>query len=1067
MLRFSSACLRQRLAGAVVGRSAVSSVSRAAGRFSFLSTQAQEDAGALLHEKETFLTGTTSLYAEEMYERYLQDPASVQESWRTYFDNMEAGVPYDEENLNRPTVATPSPNAKKRGLAMAGDSAATSDSLGVAHLIRAYQVNGHLAASLDPLGLHNRNSFPYRPSNLMDLTKYDGYPPELTPEYHGFTEADMDRRLNFLGRSAGGNKGYLEELASSPEKVTLRKILKELRSTYCSTLAVEYMHIGNVDQMNWIRQRAENPQRWHYEKEKKQHIFERLCFADTFENFLAQKFNTTKRFGLDGGEAIVPALKAAIDRASELGAHSFVIGMPHRGRLNVLANVMRKPMPLIFSEFQGTHYDTKHHYKPVDNISDDHLGASGDVKYHMGSSMDRTYPDGRRIHLSLVANPSHLECVNPVVTGKVRAKQYYCGNKEDDMRNVVPILLHGDAAFAGQGVVYETMQMCNVDDFKVGGTIHVIVNNQIGFTTNPIHSRSTPYCSDLGKAFNCPIFHCNGDDPLAVVAALEMAAEWRHEWGVDVIVDMICYRRNGHNELDQPAFTQPLLYKEIGPHPPTLNIFEKRMIEEGTLTPEEAKEIKDFVLESYDKDFEASKTYERKDTDWLSSRWEGFKGPSQQSRIRPTGVDIDILRRIGIQAGSVPEGFKIHRQMDKIFKARRAMAEQGDAIDWGLAEAMAYGTLMLEGNHVRITGQDVQRGTFSHRHAVVKDQNTEEEFVPLNHLATTMDPSAPMEDLARPDTQAGFTCRNSILSEFGVLGFELGYSLENPNSLVIWEAQFGDFVNGAQIMIDQFISSGEDKWLRQSGLVMLLPHGFDGQGAEHSSCRLERFLQQIDEDPHYIPRMAKDERRQIQRCNMQVVNCTTPANFFHCLRRQIHRDFRKPLIVSSPKNLLRHKRCVSTLEEMGPGTEFKRVIDEHDPEVTKDPATVKTLVFCSGQIYYELLAEREKRGQSDVALVRLEQLAPFAFDRVAENCARFPNAEVVWAQQEPKNMGPYHYVVPRVMTATRELNKDEKRPRYVGRAVSAAPATGMGKIHQMEYNMIMNGVFGEDADMGD
>jgi 2-oxoglutarate dehydrogenase E1 component len=673
--------------------------------------------------------------------------------------------------------------------------------------------------------------------------------------------------------------------------------------------------------------------------------------------------------------------------------------------------------------------------------------------------MDRTYPDGRRIHLSLVANPSHLECVDPVVVGKTRAKQYYCGNRPEDVRHCVPILLHGDAAFAGQGVVYETMQMAKVPDFDVGGTIHVIVNNQIGFTTNPIHSRSTPYCSDLGKAFNCPIFHCNGDDPMAVSAALETAVEWRHEWGCDVIIDQICYRRNGHNELDQPAFTQPKLYSKIAKHPTTLQIFEKRLIDEGTLTKAECDEIRKFTLDSYEKDLEASKTYVKKESDWLSSRWAGFKGPSQLSRIRPTGVEVETLRRIGMQAGTVPAEFKLHKQMEKIFTSRREMAEKGESIDWGTGEAMAFGSLLLEGNHVRITGQDVQRGTFSHRHAVVKDQNTEEEFTPLNHLAARMDPTAPMEG-KQPDTQAGFTCRNSILSEFAVLGFEHGYSLENPNALVIWEAQFGDFVNGSQIMIDQFISSGEDKWLRQSGLVMLLPHGYDGQGAEHSSCRVERFLQQVDEDPHYVPRMAFDERMQVQRCNWQVVNCTTPANYFHCLRRQIHRDFRKPLIVVAPKNLLRHKRAVSTLEDMSPGTMFKRVIDETDKEISENPDRVKTLVFCSGQIYYELLAERESRGATDVALVRLEQIAPFAFDRIATNAAKYKNAEIVWSQQEPKNMGCYAYVNPRIMTATREINKDEKRCRYVGRSVSAAPATGMTKVHQLEYQSIMNGVFG-------
>mmetsp|Transcript_16692 Transcript_16692/g.47916 ORF Transcript_16692/g.47916 Transcript_16692/m.47916 type:complete len:1117 (-) Transcript_16692:59-3409(-) len=1017
-----------------------------------------------LHSNETFLNGTGSLYAEQMYDAWLADPASVHETWRSYFENLEQGVPYDESDYSSPSVVPCTGVAAASASSLAGAGGGKSDSLGVSHLIRAYQVSGHMAGNLDPLGLHTKESFPFRPSNSRDASHLpEGYPEELTPAYHGFDgPGDLDRKLNFRGTSSGGNKGFLEELAGMPGKVTLRSIVDMLRKTYCGTLAVEYMHIGDQNKCNWIRERVEQPRWLSYDKEKKLHIFERLCFADTFENFLSNKFNTTKRFGLDGGEAIIPALKDGIDRASELGAHSFIIGMPHRGRLNILANVMRKPMPLIFSEFQGTHYDIDAHTKAEGGK----WGISGDVKYHLGSSMDRTYPDGRQIHLSLVANPSHLECVDPVVAGKTRAKQYYCGDRDVDRQNCVPILLHGDAAFAGQGVVYETMQFAGVPDFNVGGTIHVIVNNQIGFTTNPIHSRSTPYCSDLGKAFNVPIFHCNGDDPLAVSTALETAVEYRHEWGTDVIIDMICYRRNGHNELDQPLFTQPKLYKKIQKHRTTLDIYEKRLIEDGTATNEELQEIRDFTLQNYEYEFEQSKTYQAKPEDWLSSRWTGFKSPSQMSRIRPTGVDTETLKMIGMKAGSVPEGFKLHRQMQKIFKARSEMAEQGTGIDWGTAEAMAFGSLLIEGNHVRITGQDVQRGTFSHRHAVVKDQETEEEYTPLNSLAQNLDMSAPKEELVRPDTQAGFIARNSILSEFAVLGFEHGYSLENPNCLVLWEAQFGDFVNGAQIMIDQFIVAGEDKWLRQSGLVMLLPHGFDGQGAEHSSCRVERFLQQVDEDPHHIPNLDRDERMQVQQCNMQIVNCSTPANYFHCLRRQIHRDFRKPLVVVSPKNLLRHKRCISSLEDMGPGKMFQRVINESDRDVWDNPEHVKTLVFCSGQIYYELLAEREKQGRTDVALVRIEQIAPFPFDRIASNVKWYPNAEVIFAQQEPKNMGPYSYCLPRIMTATREINGDEKRPRYVGRAVSAAPATGMGKVHQLEYQIILDGVFGKPKSLG-
>jgi len=1003
-----------------------------------------------------------------MLEQYEADPNSVPESWQVYFKSLDSETTgststttevIDDGYFNQPTIVL---SNKKIAPSAALTTSLPSDSLGVAHLIRAYQVNGHRSANLDPLGLHTNESFPFRPGNVRSLNDDDsGLYEALTVKFHGFDPSkDLDRELNFKGVHTGGNKGFLEDLTSMPGRVTLRKVLERLQQTYCGTLGVEYMHIGSTEQCNWLRERIENPNFLKVDDEKKMHIFERLCFADTFENFLANKFNTTKRFGLDGGEAIVPALKDAIDRASDLGAHSFIIGMPHRGRLNVLANVMRKPMTTLFAEFQGTHYDEKLFTK-----SGEDWGSAGDVKYHLGSSMDRTYPDGRKIHLSLVANPSHLECVNPVVLGKARAKQFYCGNTDEDTRNVVPILLHGDAAFAGQGVVYETMQMAGVDDFNVGGTIHVIVNNQIGFTTNPINSRSTPYASDLGKAFNCPIFHCNGDDPVAVSRALETAIEWRHEWGTDVVIDMICYRRNGHNELDQPMFTQPKLYKAITRHKATLDIYENRLIEEGVMTKEDAKEIRDFTLQSYESDLQASKTYVPKPEDWLSSRWTGFKSPRQHSRIRPTGVDRDVLQFIGNKAGDVPEGFKLHRQMNKIFKARQKMAEEGNEIDWGLAEAMAFGSLLLEGNHVRLTGQDVQRGTFSHRHAVVKDQDTEEEYTPLNSLAKILSMSAPVEELKLPNTQAQLTVRNSILSEFAVLGFEHGYSLENPNALILWEAQFGDFVNGAQVIMDQFIAAGEDKWLRQSGLVMLLPHGYDGQGAEHSSCRVERYLQMMEEDPHHIPKMARDERNQIQKANWQIVNCTTPANYFHCLRRQIHRDFRKPLIVVSPKNLLRNKLCVSSLDDMSTGTIFHRTFDEVDEEISNNPNDVKTLVFCTGQIYYELLTERQKLDRKDVAIVRLEQIAPFAFDKAAKYCAKYDNAEVVWAQQEPKNMGAYSYVNPRLMTATRELNKDEKRPRYVGRRVSSAPATGMSKIHQREYRDILEGVFGKPDDI--
>ena len=1001
--------------------------------------------GERSHPSESFLSGTSSVYAEKMLAAWQADPSSVHVSWRAYFENIASGVPASGGAFEPPPTI-------QRGAApttSAGSSAvaARSDAMAVSNLIRAYQSHGHKAAAIDPLGQFAPSAFPFRPKTCE----------ELTIEYYGFTTADLDRELVLPVGNAAGFSGFLKELSTGP-KTTLRNVVNQLKVTYCGTLAVEYKHISDREKTNWIRDKMEHPSWQKYSKAKKLHLFERLCYADTFETFLAGKFNTTKRFGLDGGEAIIPALKDAIDRGSELGVHSYIFGMPHRGRLNVLANVMRKPMPLLFKEFQGTHYDPSEHIK-----SDSKWGRSGDVKYHLGTSMDRIYADGRKVHLALVANPSHLECVDPLVVGKARAKQYFGGNRPEDFKSVCPILLHGDAAFAGQGVVYETMQLAGVEDFNVGGTIHVIVNNQIGFTTNPVNSRSTPYCSDLGKAFECPIFHCNGDDPLAVSTALETAIEWRQKWGTDVIVDMICYRRNGHNELDQPHFTQPIMYQKIDKHPTTFKLFEQRLAKEGHLTQTEMDTVKASVLSSYEKDFEASKTYVSKESEWLSSKWKGFKGPNQKSKIKKTGVDLDVIKHVGLTISQVPEGFKMHRQMEKIFKERKETIEKGKGIDWGTAEGLAFGSLLLEGNHVRLTGQDVQRGTFSHRHALVKSQKDEQEYVPLNNLAKNVNPSAPVREHdhagIEKDTQAGLTVRNSILSEFAVLGFELGYSLENPNALVIWEAQFGDFMNGAQIMIDQFISAGEDKWMRQSGLVMLLPHGYDGMGAEHSSCRVERFLQMIDEDPHFVPPMHAEERMQIQRTNMQVVNCTTPANYFHCLRRQLHRDFRKPLIVVAPKNLLRHRRAVSQIEDFGPETMFHRVFGEQDAAIVANAANVKTLVFCTGQIYYELLEERDKRGLKDIAIVRLEQIAPFAFDRVAENAAIYPNAEVVWAQQEPKNMGAYAYVNPRIQTATKELNNREQRPRYVGRAVSSAPATGMSKVHTYEFNAIIAGVF--------
>lgn len=913
-------------------------------------------------------------------------------------------------------------------------------------------MTGHLVANLDPLGIH-----PFRKV----------IPDELSYEHHGFKDEDLDRPLNLNGKSTGGHAGFLSLLNKSDTNLTLRTLVNKLKRTYTSNIAIEYMHIGNREQCNWIRERVETDSFMNYTNEKKMHIHERLAFANKLEKFFALKF-TDKRFGIDGGEASIVGLKAMIDHGNKLGIGSFVIGMPHRGRLNVLVNVMRKPLPQILKEFQGTHFDLESY------MNEESWSAAGDVKYHLGTSMDRYYPDGRKVHIAVLPNPSHLEAVNPVVAGKVRAKQYLAGNKEIEKKNICPVLLHGDAAVAGQGIVYETMQMSKVQDFDVGGTVHVVINNQIGFTTDPRHARSTPYCSDIGKAFNIPIFHANGDDPVAVCAAFELAIEWRQQFGTDVILDVICYRRYGHNEVDQPVYTQPVMYSKISKHPDALKVYETNLLNEKICSQDDITKVHKTIEKIFDDDWEKAKTWVTPPYDWLSSKWQGFLSPRQLSRIRPTGCDINTLREVGLKITTLPDTSIPNNQILKIYQQRYSTIEKGENIDWATAESLAFATLLLEGNHVRLTGQDVQRGTFSHRHAVIRNQKNGDGYTPLNNIVQHVNPSIPSiraehndHDthhkpwVMEPNTQAEFTIQNSILSEFGVLGFELGYSLENPNMLCLWEAQFGDFVNGAQIMIDQFISAGEDKWLRQSGLTMLLPHGYMGQGAEHSSCRIERFLQQCDEDSDQVPKMDQDIRTQIQLHNWQVVNCTTPANYFHALRRQIHREFRKPLIIATPKNLLRDKICTSQLSEMGLNTRFKRMYEEINPDIVKNADNVKRLVMCSGKVYYELADARTKLGINDVAIVRVEQLAPFPWDHVATEAKKYPNAQIIWCQEEPKNMGAWGYIEPRIAASVKQINNDTRRATYVGRNPSAATATGLGsRAHNAEQAVVIAGALG-------
>jgi 2-oxoglutarate dehydrogenase E1 component len=816
----------------------------------------------------------------EFYQRFLSAPDQLDPQWRRFFEDLDDEAAALVRELNGAGPNGRSATAVAAGLTGGGDHltaehvrAATLDSIRALMLIRAYRVRGHLEAKLDPLGLK-----PVEPH------------PELDPRTYGFTEADMDRPI-FINHVLG------------LETATLRQILAAVRETYCGTIGVEFMHIQDPAQKAWIQERIESiHNQTNFTDEGKRAILERLTAAEVFEQFLNKKYTGTKRFGLDGGEAMVPALEQILKRGGQLGLKDVVIGMPHRGRLNVLANFMGKPFTAIFAEFQG---GAAH---PED------VGGSGDVKYHLGTSSDREF-DGNVVHLSLTANPSHLEAVNPVVVGKVRAKQ---AQREDhDRSQVMALLMHGDAAFAGQGLVAETLDLSELKGYRIGGTIHFIVNNQIGFTTNPVNSRSGPYCSDVAKIIQAPILHVNGDDPESVVHAARIATEFRQTFLKDVVIDMFCYRRFGHNEGDEPAFTQPLMYKAIAKHPSTRKIYAERLTAEGTLGEGEAEALVTQREQQLERDFEAARSYKPNKADWLEGAWSGFdRVRGYDARRGKTGVPLETLKEVGTALSGVPEAFNLNRKIGRQLEAKRQMMETGQGLDWATAEALAFGTLLVEGHPVRLSGQDSNRGTFSQRHAALIDQVSEERYVPLNHVR---------------DKQAQIEIIDSPLSELAVLGFEYGFSLAEPRALVLWEAQFGDFSNGAQIIIDQFISSGESKWLRMCGLVMLLPHGYEGQGPEHSSARPERFLQLCAED------------------NLQVVNCTTPANYFHVLRRQMHREFRKPLIIMTPKSLLRHKRCVSALDHFGPDSTFHRVM--YCDELPSDPRQAKQVVLCSGKLY--------------------------------------------------------------------------------------------------------------------
>jgi len=951
---------------------------------------------------DSFLTGANATYIAQLYRRYIESPNSVEPSWASFFADLgddsrvvlgdvngaswapaHRDIPGDGDG----TTAAAAMPAETAAPAAADLRPATLDSIRALMLIRTYRVRGHLIANFDPLGLEGKK-----------------HHPELDPATHGFTEADMDRPI-FIANVLG------------METATLREILQVLRDTYCGSIGVEFMHIQHPDEKAWIQQRIESIRnQTQFTLTGKRAILERLIDAEGFERFLHVKYTGTKRFGLDGGEATIPALEQILKRGAQLGLKEVVLGMPHRGRLNVLANIMHKPYMVIFSEFQGG------------TAQPEDVQGSGDVKYHLGTSADRVF-DGNEIHLSLAPNPSHLEAVDPVVLGKVRAKQI--GRGDTDRNLVMGVLLHGDAAFAGQGLVAECFGLSELKGYRTGGTIHFIVNNQIGFTTSPSYSRSSPYPSDVAKMVQAPIFHVNGDDPEAVVHVARIATEFRQEFKRDVVVDMFCYRRFGHNEADEPMFTQPKMYRAIADQPTTREIYVRKLIDEGVVTAEEAATMDAEFRGLLDKSFEAATSFVPNKADWLDGKWAGLGTLVGEEELREdeTWTSMDILRAVGLALCRPPKNFNANRKIVRLLKAKARMIESGEEIDWATAEALAFGTLLLEGVPVRLSGQDSGRGTFSHRHSVLVDQETEERYTPLNHVS---------------DVQAQFEVIDSPLSEVSVLGFEYGYSKVEPDALVIWEAQFGDFANGAQVIVDQFIASGESKWLRLSGLVMLLPHGYEGQGPEHSSARSERYLQLCAED------------------NMQVVNCTTPANYFHVLRRQIRRNYRKPLVVFTPKSLLRHKLAVSKLEDMGPDTSFHRVLPEAETLAADDK--VGRVVLCSGKVYYDLLQGRQQRGIDDVALVRVEQFYPWPRQAILDEIARYPNAQVIWCQEEPANMGGWTFVLPRLVNILEELEREVFVPTYVGRKAAASPATGKFKTHVKEQERLVEQALTVDLD---
>ena len=964
--------------------------------------------GAERQDFADIATGVSPAYIESLYQRYRQAPGGVDPAWRGFFDGLgdahtpswgrsdwPASATDDLTAALDPSQMEPGPKpARGSGTPAAQPPAATTvdvlravdAAIRAMMLIRTYRVRGHLAAELDPLGIAHHE-----------------LPADLTPEYHGFSGADLDMPVHL-----GGALGL--------ERATVREIVAILRANYCGSVGLEYMHIADVEERRFLQDRMEGKDKAiEFTVNGKKAILSKVIEAEQWERYLGKKYVGTKRFGLDGGEGMIPALESIIKYGGQLGVREIVYGMAHRGRLNVLANVMAKPLRVIFHEFGGG------------SQNPDDVGGSGDVKYHLGTSTDREF-DGIRVHMSLVANPSHLEAADPVVLGKTRAIQTIAGDLEAHSASL-PVLIHGDAAFAGQGIVWECLGFSGIRGYNTGGCIHFVINNQIGFTTSPQFARSSPYPSDVAKGVQAPIFHVNGDDPEAVTFACKMAIEFRQHFHRDIVIDMWCYRRFGHNEGDEPSFTQPLMYERIRKHPMVSEVYGRKLIAEGVIDQAWIDATIAEINARFDEEFEAGQSYKPNQADWFAGRWSGLHIPADPESARrniETGIEPKLFDALGRTLTTVPDSVRIHKTLARVIDAKREMFAKGENFDWATGEALAFGSLLSEGYGVRLSGQDSGRGTFSQRHAVWVDQADEHKYIPLSTVE-----------------HGRFEVLDSPLSEYGVLGFEYGYAIADPKTLVLWEAQFGDFANGAQIMIDQFIAAGEAKWLRANGLVMLLPHGYEGQGPEHSSARPERFLQLCAQD------------------NMQVANCTTPANYFHLLRRQMHRNFRKPLVIFTPKSLLRHKLAVSKAADFQGESHFMRLLSDPWAPDDKD---VRRLVLCTGKVAYDLMEASHAAEDRETAIVRVEQLYPFPGEPLTARLARMPGLEdVVWAQEEPRNNGAWFFVEPFIEQCLADAQCKVARPRYAGRAAAASPATGLAKRHQTEQGALVADALGRSV----